>query len=68
MDEKKLKELIKRKGVKKKYIAEALGITPKGFCNKLNARTQFYPSEITLMAKLLGMSGQEVLDIFFPTL
>jgi hypothetical protein len=63
-----LEEVIKSKGIKKKYIAEQLGLTPKGFRYKLQGRTQFLPSEIEQISKILSLSKSEMIHIFFPNL
>lgn len=64
----KLNEMIKNKGIRKSFIAEQLGITTRGLANKLNGKTEFLPSEITIVVKVLGMKRAEMIDIFFPNL
>lgn len=64
----KLNEMIKNKGIRKSFIAEQLGITTRGLANKLSGKTEFLPSEITIVVKVLGMKRAEMIDIFFPNL
>ena len=64
----RLEELIKSKGVKKKYIAECLGITPKALTYKLQGKTEFRLNEVADIAHILGLTKKEAIDIFLPSL
>lgn len=63
-----LNSRIAKSGIKKKYIAETLGLNPKTLRFKLIGKTQFLPTEIEKLAGLLGLTDKEVLHIFFPQL
>lgn len=61
-----LRERIEQSGLKLKYLAEALGITPQGLHKKLSNNSEFKASEIAALAELLGLSMRERDLIFFP--
>lgn len=63
-----LRAKIKAKGIKKNTIADALDISTKALHNKLNDKSQFLPTEITVLVDVLGMTKDEMIYIFFPTL
>lgn len=52
-----------RKGIKKKDIAQLLGITKQGFHKKLIGQSEFKASEIGMLSEILGV--EEVSNIFF---
>ena len=62
---KKLNEIIKNSGLKKKYIAEQIGRTPYGFALKLSGKHEFTASEIKKLCELLSITDKkEILEIF----
>ena len=60
-----LERKIKDSGYKQYYIAKRMGLSESGLSNKLNGRTQFKLDEVTTLARMLNLSGEELLQIFF---
>ena len=48
-----INDTIKRKGLKKSYIAEQLGITPTTFWKKLSGQAKFTKSELYMLSDIL---------------
>ena len=66
-DTKKLNERILASGLKKKYIAQELGIAVSTLSRKLNDAQDFNTREIKALCELLGIDNlEEKEDIFFP--
>ena len=65
MNNKKLNNTIKDKGLKKQFVALELGITPYGLAKKLNGENEFKVSEMVKLSNLLDLSEQEKNEIFF---
>ena len=51
----RLEALMLESGLKRAYIAESLGISENSLRNKVANRTEFKPSEINKICKLLGI-------------
>lgn len=64
-DSLRLKKTIKASGLKKKFIADQLGVSYSGYLSKENGITEFYASEISIIKGLLNLSDEEVTMIFF---
>ena len=64
-DTERLKERIKKSGLKMNYIAEQIGITREGLYNKINGKNDFKATEIAKLQDLLGLSLTEKEKIFF---
>jgi transcriptional regulator with XRE-family HTH domain len=65
-DTKRLREKIDQKGLKLKYLAEQLKITPYALALKINNKNEFKPSEIKTLCEVLEIDGlQEKEAIFF---
>lgn len=61
-----LRELIERKGLKMKYVAEYLGLSAYGFQLKVENRQEFKTSEVAALCELLNISSLEDKErIFF---
>lgn len=61
-----LKELIKAKGLKLKFVANSLGLTSYGFTLKLNNKQEFKTSEVAALCNLLEIKSlKEKESIFF---
>lgn len=58
-DTQKLKEVISMSGLKYKFLAESLGLTPYGLMNKIENRTEFKASEISVLCDILGIASLE---------
>ena len=64
-DSKALKERIKKSGMKVRYVAVQIGITPAGFNKKLSNKTEFKASEIMALTRVLNLTSDERDAIFF---
>lgn len=61
-----LKKLIKKSGLKYRFIAAELNITYQGLKNKIENINEFKTSEVDTLCKLLGITKlQEKEKIFF---
>lgn len=61
-----LEKAIEAKGLKKRFLAQAIGLTPAGFYNCLNNRAEFKASQINTLCDLLGIKDlAEKEAIFF---
>lgn len=64
-DSEALKEIIKSKGLKLKYVADCLGLTSYGFALKLNNRQEFKTSEVAALCELLEINDLEEKEALF---
>lgn len=64
-DSRALKELIKSKGLKLKYVAEYLGLSSYGFSKKLNNEQEFKTSEVAALCELLEIKNLEEKEAIF---
>lgn len=61
-----LKELIARNGLKMKFVAEYLGLSPYGFQLKVENKQEFKTSEVVALCELLKINSlKEKEQIFF---
>ncbi len=61
-----LRQLIADKGIKLKFIAEKLGISPYGLTLKLDGKNEFKAREIATMCEILNITSlKEKERIFF---
>ena len=60
-----LEQYIEKSGYKKSFIAEQLGLTAYGFTLKVNNRSEFKASEMTILCKLLKINAKDKEAIFF---
>ena len=61
-----LKELIRKKGLKMKYVAEYLGLSAYGFQLKVENKQEFKTSEVSALCELLEINSlAEKEEIFF---
>lgn len=61
-----LRELIEKKGMKMKYVAEYLGLSAYGFQLKVENRQEFKTSEVAALCELLSINSLEEKErIFF---
>ncbi len=66
VDTKKLRDLIHDNGLKYQFIATRLGITRYALLKKIENKTEFKPSEILKLCKLLKIESLEEREkIFF---
>ena len=61
----KLRELIESKGLKLKFIAEKLGITPYGLQKKINNINEFKVSEVMVLCDILEISDLQEREAIF---
>ena len=63
-----LEEKIRKSGLKKSYIAKAIGLSPYGLTLKIQNSNEFKASEIEKMCLLLGIDNlEERSAIFFAS-
>jgi hypothetical protein len=60
-----LVQYIEKSGYKKSFIAEKLGLTAYGFTLKVNNKSEFKASEMTILCKLLKINAKDKEAIFF---
>jgi hypothetical protein len=60
-----LEQYIEKSGYKKSFIAKKLGITAYGFTLKINNKSEFKASEMTILCKLLKIGAKDKNAIFF---
>ena len=60
-----LEQYIEKSGYKKGFIAQQLGITAYALTLKINNKSEFKASEITILCKLLKISAKDREAIFF---
>jgi hypothetical protein len=58
-------QYIEKSGYKISFIAKQLGLTAYGFMLKVNNKSEFKASEITILCKLLKISAKDREAIFF---
>ena len=61
----KFNEAVNRKGLKKSFIADSLGISRYSLMNKTTNKTEFKASEIAKLVEILALSNSDVNEIFF---
>ena len=62
----KLENLIKARGIKKKHLAERLGLSPYGLALKIKGESEFKSREIVGLCNELEITEPaEICDIFF---
>lgn len=65
IDSKKLMKKLDESGMKKRYIAERLGLSTYGLSLKINNENEFKVSEVEKICKILNITLKEREDIFF---
>lgn len=60
-----LNEYIEKSGYKRAFIAKALGITAYGLALKVNNKSEFKASEMSILCDLLNISAKDKEAIFF---
>ncbi len=59
------REAVAKAGIKYKFLAESLGITPYGLQKKIDNRSEFKASEIYTASAVLNLSEHDRNSIFF---
>lgn len=62
---KKLRDLIERRGLKLKYVAERLGLSSYGLSLKIDNKQEFKTSEVAALCDLLGIESLEQKEAIF---
>lgn len=65
LDKYRLEYEIKRRGLVKVDVQQAIGLSRTAFYRKCNGITDFTLSEVRAIADFLGLSPDDILDIFF---
>lgn len=65
VDKKKLNEAINRSGLKRKAIAQRLGISDHALSNKINSQSSFKISEVLTLEDVLNLTENDTRAIFF---
>ena len=60
-----LRNKIESSGYKMQFVAQKIGLTYQGFLNKLNNKSEFRANEIQRLYRLLDLTEQERVNIFF---
>ena len=66
-DTKELEQLIKDSGLKKSYIAKAVGLSRQGLDNKVKNRSPFTSTEISCLCRLLKITSLKDKERIFFT-
>lgn len=64
-DTKKVREIIKSKGLKMHYIAEMMGLSRYALSMKLENKNEFKSSEIAALCELLEIDSLEQKEVLF---
>lgn len=64
-DSKKLREIIKSRGISFAFIADKIGISRQGFVKKLDENSDFKAYQMFIIKDLLRLTEEEARDIFF---
>lgn len=59
------RQKVESRGLKYRFLAELLGITPYGLQKKIDNKTEFKASEIVTLSEALDLSAEERNAIFF---
>ena len=60
-----LRDAIGKAGLKYKFVAQQLGLTPYGLAKKIDNKSDFKASEIAALSNILALSERERTHIFF---
>ena len=64
-DVKELNRIIEQSGLRKRFLAEKLGISHQAFYNKLNGISEFKLAEVSIMCNILNIGKKQREEIFF---
>lgn len=65
LNRKLLEERIRQKGVKKKFLAESIGVSRTTFCALLRNETEFKASQIRVLCEILDIKDDATLTAIF---
>jgi len=63
-DTKKLRELVEASGLKYRFIAKKMNLSPFGLALKIDNKNDFKASEISELSVILGLNEEQVSSIF----
>jgi hypothetical protein len=63
-DTKKLRKLVEASGLKYRFIAEKMNLSPFGLALKIDNKNDFKASEISELSIILGLSEEQISSIF----
>lgn len=55
-----VKRYIVEKGLKQKYVAECMEMTPQSFCDMLNGRKEFKIEYVAPICNILGVTANDL--------
>lgn len=65
-DTKRLNDIIKERGLKKKYLAQQLNLSAYGLARKIDGKSDFRTGEVVALCDILGITKTtDKYDIFF---
>lgn len=64
-DSKELRRIIRNKGLKLKFVAEKLGLSPYGLSRKIDNKQEFKTGEIAVLCELLEITSLEHKESIF---
>ena len=62
---KELRDLINKRGVKLKFVAEYLGLSAYGLCLKIDNKSEFKTSEVAALCELLEIKSLDQREAIF---
>lgn len=62
---KELRALVARSGLKYRYIAKKVGLTPQSLSNKIKNKSEFKASEILKLCEVLHITDANVKECIF---
>ena len=65
VDKQKLNQAINDSGLKRKAIAQRLGLSDHALCNKINGISSFKVSEVLILEDMLHFTEDQTRSIFF---
>lgn len=65
MDKYKLEYFMNTNNISKDELCKAMKISKSAFFRKCNGQSEFTRNEIERIASILGLSGEDILSIFF---
>ncbi len=60
-----LRDAISSRGLRMKYLAERIGITPQAFSSKMVGKSEFTLYEVGVLRTIMSLSAEETDAIFF---
>ena len=59
----RIRAIINERGLKQKFIAEHMGISPKKLSDMLNGRIRIYPDDIFKICSALGVTPNDIYGV-----